>query len=81
MASALAYQDQTGATYTVDLATGQRKELIPSQFEPGKPRWEGNGKTDSIAAVKAYTKRFREGASQILSADVATGALTLNCTF
>jgi len=74
----LAYQDQTGATYTLDLATGQRKKLIPSQFEPGKPSWGGNGKTVSVAAVKAYTKRFREGTSQILSADVATGALTFS---
>lgn len=74
----LAYEDQTGATYTVDLATGQSKKLIPSQFEPGKPSWGGNGKTVSIGAVKAYTRRFREGTSQILSADVATGALTFS---
>jgi Tol biopolymer transport system component len=72
----LAYQDQTGATYTLDLASGQSKRLIPAQFEPSKPSWGGKGKTVAIGAVKAYTRRFREGTSQILTAEVASGALT-----
>jgi Tol biopolymer transport system component len=72
----LAYQDQTGSTYTLDLVSGQSKKLIPAQFEPSKPSWGGGGKTVAIGAVKAYTRRFREGTSQILTADAATGALT-----
>jgi Tol biopolymer transport system component/imidazolonepropionase-like amidohydrolase len=74
----LAYQDETGSTYTLDLASGQSKKLIPSQFEPSKPSWGGAGKTVAIGAVKAYTRRFREGTSQILTADVATGSLTFS---
>ncbi len=72
----LAFQDQTGATYTLDLATGASRKLIPARFEPSKPSWGGSGKTVAIGAVKPYTRRFREGTSQILTADVATGALT-----
>jgi Tol biopolymer transport system component len=72
----LAYQDQTGTTYTADIASGQSRKLIPAQFEPSKPSWGGHGKTVAIGAVKAYTRRFREGTSQILTADLASGALT-----
>jgi Tol biopolymer transport system component len=77
-AKMLAYQDQTGSTFTLDLASGQSKKLIPAQFEPSKPSWGAHGKTVAIGAVKAYTRRFREGTSQILTADVATGSLAFS---
>jgi Tol biopolymer transport system component/imidazolonepropionase-like amidohydrolase len=73
---ALAFQDQTGSTYTLDLDSGKIRKIIGVQFEPSKPSWSANGKTIAISAVKAYTRRFREGTSQILTADVATGAVT-----
>jgi len=72
----LAFQDQTGATYTLDLKSGTTRKVIGAQFEPSKPSWSTNGKTIAIGAVKPYTRRFREGTSQILAADVATGKLT-----
>ena len=72
----LAFEDQDGATYILDLATGKRSPIIPAQFAPSKPSWSASGGTIAIAALKAYTKRFREGTSQILTADVATGKLT-----
>ena len=71
----LAYQDQDGATYILDLKTGRTRKIIPTQFAPSKPSWSANGKTIAISALKAYTRRFREGTSQILTADVASGAL------
>jgi len=77
-AKMLAYQDQTGSTYTLDLASGKSKKLIPAQFEPSKPSWGGGGKTVAIGAVKAYTRRFREGTSQILTANVSTGAMAFS---
>src|SRR5262249_7718793 len=46
------------------------------QFEPAKPSWSANGKAISIGAVKSYTRRFREGTSQILTVDLSTHALT-----
>lgn len=74
--STIAFQDQTGATHTVVLSTGAVRRVIPSLFAPGKPSWAANGNTIAVAALKPYTRRFREGTSQILTADVASGALT-----
>jgi Tol biopolymer transport system component len=72
----LAFQDQAGATYVLDLPSGKQRLLIPAQFAPSKPNWSAGGKTVSISALKPYTRRYREGTTQILTADVATGALT-----
>jgi Tol biopolymer transport system component len=69
----IAFQDQTGATLTVDVATGATKPLAPLTFFPGRPAFSANGKTVAIATIKPYTKRFREGTSSILTVDVATG--------
>ncbi|WP_202619138.1 amidohydrolase family protein [Ornithinimicrobium cavernae] len=72
-ASQLAFQDQTGATYVLDLASGEARELVPSVFGPGRPTWSADGSTIAFAAVKQYSERFREGTSQILTVDVETG--------
>ena len=69
----IAFQDQTGATLLVDVATGAIKSLAPLTFFPGRPAFSANGKTVAIATIKPYTKRFREGTSSILTVDVATG--------
>ena len=72
----LAYQDQNGATFTVEIDTGIVKQVILPLFAPGKPTWHASGKTIAVAALKPYTRRFREGTSQVLTVDLATGALT-----
>jgi len=69
----IAFQDQTGATLIVDVATGAIKPLAPLTFFPGRPAFSANGKTVAIATIKPYTKRFREGTSSILTVNVATG--------
>jgi Tol biopolymer transport system component len=69
----MAFQDQTGATLMMDVATGTVKPLAPSTFFPGRPSFSANGKTVVIATIKPYTKRFREGTSSILTVDVETG--------
>jgi hypothetical protein len=69
----IAFQDQTGATLIVDVATGTIKPLAPLTFFPGRPAFSSNGKTVAIATIKPYTKRFREGTSSILTVDLATG--------
>ncbi|MGC2402343.1 MAG: amidohydrolase family protein [Acidobacteriaceae bacterium] len=70
----LAFQDNTGATRIVDIATGNVVPLAAPTYFPGRPAWSPDGKTIAMAAVKPYTKRFREGASQILTVDIATHA-------
>ena len=72
----LAYQDEAGATYTLDLASGARKRIAAALFAPSKPSWSADGRTIAIGALKAYTRRFREGTSQILTVDLATGRQT-----
>jgi Tol biopolymer transport system component len=72
----LAYQDHAGATYLLDLATGQSQKVIPPQFAPSKPSWSADGRTLAIAALKPYTHRFREGTSQFLTVDLGSGSLT-----
>nr|WP_306237708.1 amidohydrolase family protein [Ornithinimicrobium sp. HY1745] len=74
----LAFQDQNGATYTLDLASRYVKELVPSIFGPGRPTWSADGDTIALAAVVPYSERFREGTSQILTVDVASGEQTFH---
>ena len=69
----IAFQDQTGATFRAEVATGKTESLASATFFPGRPSWSSDGSTVAIATVKPYTKRFREGTSQILTIDVATG--------
>ena len=68
----LAFQNQTGATQLLDVATGKTSPLAPATFFPGRPAFSTNGKTVTIATVKPYSHRFREGTSAILAVDVAT---------
>lgn len=68
----MAFQDQTGATLLLDVASGKTSPLAPATFFPGRPAFSTNGKTVTIATVKPYSRRFREGTSSILAVDVAT---------
>jgi Tol biopolymer transport system component len=70
----LAFQDNTGATRIVEIATGKVVPLAAPTYFPGRPAWSPDGKTIAMAAVKPYTKRYREGTSQILTVDIATHA-------
>ncbi|GAA4535159.1 amidohydrolase family protein [Amycolatopsis samaneae] len=70
----LAFLDQTGALYTVEVATGAVRKVYAATFEPGRPSWSADGRVIAMAAVKPYSARFREGLSKILLVDVATGA-------
>ena len=74
--SRLAFQDENGATYVVELASGKQRRVIDAQFAPSKPSWSSGGNAISIGALKPYTRRFREGTSQILTVNLKTGALT-----
>ena len=72
----LAFQDQAGATYVLSLETAQQRKVIDAQFAPSKPSWSADSKAISIGALKPYTKRFREGTSQILTVSLEKGTLT-----
>ncbi|TDO60802.1 Tol biopolymer transport system component [Kribbella sp. VKM Ac-2571] len=71
----IAYQDQDGIAWVLDLTSGEVRQLTPTLFQPGRVSWSRDGKTLVLAAVKPFSKRFREGTSQLLYVDVASTAL------
>jgi Tol biopolymer transport system component/cytosine/adenosine deaminase-related metal-dependent hydrolase len=74
--ASLAFQDEAGATHTIELASGTVRQVLPALFAPGKPTWSADGRTIAVSALKPYTRRFREGTSQILTVDLASGTQT-----
>jgi Tol biopolymer transport system component/cytosine/adenosine deaminase-related metal-dependent hydrolase len=74
--SRLAFLDQTGALYTVEVASGDVRPVYAATFEPGRPTWSADGNVIALAAIKPYSARYREGLSKILLVDVRTGAGT-----
>lgn len=71
----IAYQDQDGIAWVLDLASQQTRQVTPMLFQPGRVSWSPDGRTLVLAAVKPFSRRFREGTSQILYVDVASGEL------
>jgi Tol biopolymer transport system component len=72
--SMLAFLDQAGNVYTVEVATGNVRKIFGPLWEPGKPTWSADGQTLALAAIKPYSAHYREGLSQILLINRATGA-------
>lgn len=65
--SKVAYQDQDGIAWVLDLASGQARQVTPTLFQPGRVSWSADGGTLVLAAVKPFSKRFREGTSSCTS--------------
>ena len=74
--SELAFLDQNGNLYTVDVADGAVLKVYGPLWEPGKPTWSADGRTIALAALKPFSARYREGLSQILLINRQTGAAT-----
>lgn len=72
----LAFLDQAGNVYTVEVASGTVQKVLGPLWEPGKPTWSRDGNTLALAALKPFSARYREGLSQILLIDRGTGAAT-----
>jgi roadblock/LC7 domain-containing protein len=63
-------------TYVADVSSGSFKQVLGTQFEPGRPTWGPDSNTVAMAAVRPYSNRFREGTSEILTVNASTGATT-----
>ncbi|MCC6317283.1 MAG: PD40 domain-containing protein [Gemmatimonadaceae bacterium] len=61
----------------VDVATGTVTQIHPSLFGPGAPTWSPDGRRVLVAALVAYSTRFREGTNQLLSIPVDGGQPTV----
>lgn len=72
----IAFQDQSGATSSVDVRSGSIRTIDDARFAPGRPSWSAGGTTIALAALKPYGRRFREGTNQILTIDVESRRAT-----
>lgn len=57
----------------MDLATGAGKAVYKPMFQPGQPSWSSNGKYVLLAALEAYSAKFREGGSKFLLVNSESG--------
>ncbi|RKT54797.1 amidohydrolase family protein [Saccharothrix australiensis] len=71
----IAYVDQDGAVWVLDVTTGDHRQVTPTLFQPGRPTWSADGNVLALAAVKPFSRRFREGTSQVLTVDLTSGEL------
>ncbi|WP_433260033.1 amidohydrolase family protein [Actinosynnema sp. CS-041913] len=71
----IAYVDHDGAVWVLDVPTGNRRQVTPPLFMPGRPTWSADGTVLALAAVKPFSRRFREGTSQVLTVDLVGGEL------
>ncbi len=69
----IAFLSQNGGLFVAEVATGETRRIYGDLWEPGKPTWGPGDKTIAYAAFKPYSARFREGLSEILTVDVASG--------
>ncbi len=65
-------------TFVADVATGAVKQVMPEFFYPSEPSWSPDSKTLTMAVLKPFNMRFREGTSQIYTLDLATGKSVLH---
>ncbi|MEV0679015.1 amidohydrolase family protein [Actinosynnema sp. NPDC050436] len=71
----IAYVDHDGAVRVLDVAAGTSRQVTPALFMPGRPTWSPDGRVLALAAVKPFSRRFREGTSQVLTVDLVDGGL------
>ncbi|HSV66805.1 MAG TPA: amidohydrolase family protein [Mycobacteriales bacterium] len=72
----VAYTDHDGGTWVLDVASGEVRQVLPALFLPGRASWSRDGDTLALAAVKPYSRRYREGTSQILTVRLSTGEIS-----
>ena len=75
--SRIAFQQQTGATFIATVAGGEIREAIPASYQPGRPSWSAKSKALALAALRPYSRRYREGTNLIQTVDLSTGKITL----
>ncbi|MFI0815143.1 amidohydrolase family protein [Streptomyces sp. NPDC021098] len=62
-----------GTVHTVDVSSGTVRKVTGPLNAPGRPTFSADGTRLSCAALVPVTPRYREGANQILTVDLATG--------
>ncbi len=57
----------------MDLTTRTTKAVYKPMFQPGQPSWSPNGKYILLAALEAYSSKYREGVSKFLLVNSESG--------
>ncbi|MFN8347499.1 MAG: amidohydrolase family protein [Spirosomataceae bacterium] len=66
----------------MDLTMGTTKAVYKPMFQPGQPSWSPNGKLVILAALEAYSAKYREGVSKFLMVNSENGqAVSMNSPF
>src|SRR5262245_3562337 len=63
----VAFLNQAGEIYTVNLQSSEIQKVHDATFSPGRPTWSADSKTVATSVLQPYSSRFREGTSQILA--------------
>lgn len=69
----IGFLTQEGALHAVEVATGKVQQVYDALWEPGRPSFGPDARTIAMAAFKPTSARYREGLSEILTIDRATG--------
>ncbi|QHP67961.1 amidohydrolase [Bradyrhizobium sp. LCT2] len=69
----IAFLDQTGTLYTIEIESGSIQKVYGPLWEPGRPSWGPDGRTIALAAFKPCSASYREGLSEILTVDRISG--------
>ncbi len=67
----IAYNDENGTMWTIEVESKKVQQVAPKMFMPGRPSWSADSAVLTRAAVKPFSKRFREGTSQILMVNLS----------
>ncbi len=62
--------------HIMDLANKSARTVYKPMFQPGQPTWAPSGKRIMLAALDAYSTRYREGVSKFLVVDAENGKST-----
>ncbi len=71
----IAFLDQNGAVYVVEVESGAVQQIAPAMWEPGRPTFSPDGRVVALSAFRPYSARYREGHSEIMTIDRFSGAI------
>ncbi|ASU84914.1 amidohydrolase [Nocardiopsis gilva YIM 90087] len=72
----IAFQDESGATHVLDVASGKTRQIAEATYFPGKPSWSPDGRRVAMAVVEAASERDTAGHNHIMVVDTETGKAT-----
>jgi len=69
----IVFLNQDGALHILEVATGAIRQIYDNLWEPGRPSFSPDARMVTCAAFKPCSARYREGLSEVLMVERATG--------